>query len=216
MAPGMKASRHPEWAIGQGIRHQPKRSFDFCSKPLARAYTLIELLMVITILGIAATLLIPNMIGPGSMSAQAAARLLIADLSFAQSDALAHQEYRRVHFYADGTGYCIVRVAEADFADDFDPDTADYVHDPLGSAGQFSPYIVDFSTDDRFKGVSISEVVIDDDARDISYDALGGTVMEGGGGIAPGIGGAITITSSQESYRIDVAPFTGKLTVTKL
>ncbi len=181
-----------------------------------RAYTLIELLMVITILGIAATMLIPNMVGPGSMNAQAAVRLMIADLSFAQSDALAHQEYRRVHFYEDGSGYCIVRVAEGDFGDDFNPDTADYINDPLGREGVFSPYIVDFSLDDRFKGVSITDIEIDGDTRDISYDALGGTVMESGSGIAPGIGGSITVTSPQESYRIDIAPFTGKLTVTKL
>ena len=184
--------------------------------PSRRAYTLIELLMVITIMGIAATLLIPHMVGSGSMNAQAAARLIIADLSFAQSDGLAHQEYRRVHFYEDDSGYCIVRVTQADFDADFDPDTADYIHDPLGSSGQFSPYIVDFSLDDRFKGVSIIDVEIDGDGRDISYDAMGGTVMPSTGGIMPGIGGSITVTSPDESYRIDVAPFTGKLTVTKL
>jgi len=181
-----------------------------------RAYTLIELLMVITILGIAASLLIPSMVGPGSMNGQAAVRLIIADLSFAQSDALAHQEYRRVHFYEDGSGYCIVRVAQGDFGDDFDPDLADYIHDPLGSSGVFSPYIVDFSTDDRFKGVALEDIEIDGSSRDVSYDALGGTVMEGGGGIMPGIGGSITVTSPEESYRLDIAPFTGKLTVTKL
>lgn len=179
-------------------------------------YTLLELLMVIAVLSIAATLLIPSMVGPGSMNAQAAARLLVADLSFAQSDALAHQEYRRVHFYEDGSGYCILRVAEADFDDDFDPDLADYVNDPLSSASGFKPYIVDFVKDTRFNGVSISDVEIDDDARDVSYDALGGTVTSGGGGITPGIGGSLIINSAQESFRVDIAPFTGKLKVTKL
>ena len=183
---------------------------------IRRAYTLMELLTVVTVMAIAATLLIPSMVGPGSMSAQAAVRLIVADLSFAQSDALAHQEYRRVHFYDDGSGYCIVRVAEADFSDVFVPETADYINDPLGSAGVFSPYVVDFSIDDRFDGVTISNVEIDGIERDLTYDALGGTVFDGGGGIGPGIGGAITVTSTEESYRIDVAPFTGKLTVTKL
>lgn len=181
-----------------------------------RAYTLLELLMVISILAIAATLLIPSMVGPGSMNAQAAARLLVADLSFAQSDALAHQEYRRVHFFEDGTGYCIVRVAESDFGDDFDPDTADYISDPMGPQGQYTPYIVDFSTDSRFKGVAFSDVEIDGENRDVSYDALGGTVMSSGGGIGPGIGGTFTITSPKETYEITISPFTGKLKVTKL
>ena len=49
-----------------------------------------------------------------TLALQSAVRLLIADISFAQSDALAHQEYRRVHFYDDGRGWCVVRIAESD------------------------------------------------------------------------------------------------------
>src|SRR5690554_431827 len=62
-----------------------------------RAYTLIELLLVVAILGLASAILIPQLANRDSMEVQAAVRQIIADLSFAQSDALAHQEYRRVY-----------------------------------------------------------------------------------------------------------------------
>ena len=178
------------------------------------AYTLIELLIVITVLGIAGALLIPHLAYKDSLASQAAVRLLISDLSFAQSDALANQEFRRVYFYPDGTGYCIVRVTEANFELPFDPNTADYIDDPLGVVGEAGRYIVDFTTKNRFDNVSISAVSIDGGNPYVTYDALGGTVMTGGA--APGTGGPIYVQAADNLYRIEIAPFVGKLTVTKM
>lgn len=179
------------------------------------AYTLIELLIVIAVLGIAGALLIPHLAYKDSLASQAAVRLLISDLSFAQSDALANQEFRRVYFYDDGKRYCIVRVIDANFNDPFDPATADYIDDPLGVVGNFDGnYIVDFTTANRFESVSIALVDIDGGNRYVTYDALGGTVM--GGGTVPGSGGQIRIQAGDNIYEIDIAPFVGKLTVTKI
>ncbi len=191
----------------------------------AGGYTLIELIFVIALLGLAATLLVPHLVQQDSMTVQAAVRRFIADLSFAQSDALAHQEFRRVHFYEDGRGYCIVRVTEADFNLPFDAVTADYINDPLrgargflGEAGRWRPYIIDFTTEERFQGVSITSgsidgVLLTPTGTDITYDQLGGTVMTGN---LPGTGGQIVLSFDTASYRITIAAFTGKLTVLKL
>jgi type II secretory pathway pseudopilin PulG len=183
--------------------------------PAARSYTLIELIMVMAVLALAAAMLVPHLVGRDSLTVQAAVRLLIADLSFAQTDALANQEYRRVVFYDDGAGYCIIRVPTAGWvtpADLNDP-AVDYVYDPLGNMGQ---YIVNFVEDERFEGVLITSADIDGqvltDRPEITYDQLGGTVN----GAAPGTGGNVVITFDDESYRIDIAAFTGKLTVTEL
>jgi type II secretory pathway pseudopilin PulG len=171
-------------------------------------------MIVIGLLGLAASLLIPHMVGRSSLQTQAAVRLIIADLSFAQSDAMAHQELRRVHFYDDGRGYCIIRVLGA-FDEPFDEDNdAQYIHDPIGGPGTLGRYIVDFTADSRFAGVTITAVTIDGGQRHITYDSMGGTVA--GGGAAPGIGGAIIVSSDEATYRINIAPFTGKLTVDKL
>ena len=177
------------------------------------AYTLIELLIVIVVLGIAGALLIPHLAYKDSLASQAAVRLLISDLSFAQSDALANQEFRRVYFYADGTGYCIFRITEANFDLPFDPNTADYIDDPLGVVGEVGRYIVDFTTKNRFDNVSINLVSIDGGNLYVTYDALGGTVMTGN---APGTGGQLRVQAADNIYQIDIAPFVGKLTVTKI
>lgn len=169
-------------------------------------YTLIELLIVCAILGLSSVILIPNMVNRDSMNVQAAIRRLIGDLSFAQSDALAHQELRRVHFFDDGHGYCIMRISETQLGFPFDPDTADYINDPLVGGS----YIVDFNRDDRFRGCTITDVNIDGGGNNLHYDEIGGTVASAG---TPGTGGSLTIKSGNQSYVVTIAPFTGKLRV---
>ena|SRR5438552_6823781 len=178
---------------------------------LRSAYTLIEMLVVVTVLGIAGTLLIPHMVNRDSMTAQAAVRRVIGDLCFAQSDALAHQEVHQVHFYTSGHGYCIVREGPTAYSEAASSHT--YLYDPLAGAGNITHYIVDFSTDQRFKGVTISSVAIDGNGRDINYDALGGTITASN---LPGTGGSFIVANGTERYRIDISAFTGKLTVVKL
>ncbi len=174
-----------------------------------RAYTLIELLIVIGILGLAGALLIPSLVQGDTLSIQGAVRQIVADITFAQSDALAHQEMRRIYFYDDGSGYCLYRVPQSEIALEFDPDTVDYVNDPLASGGKFAPYIVRFA-DGGFDGISISGVTLDGDERFMTFDALGGTVNTSS---LPGTGGSITVKSANAAYTITVAGFTGKITV---
>ncbi len=187
-------------------------------RAMPRSYTLIELIIVMGVLALAAALLVPNLVGSDTMRAQAAVRMLIADLSFAQSDALANQEYRRVVFYDDGSGYCIIEVdGGATTPADLDDPSVIYVYDPLGHIGR---YIVDYTLDKRFEGVWISAANIDnilvlEDRPEITYDMMGGTVLSNTESV-PGTGGSVTLSYKDSSYRIDISPFTGKLTVTEL
>ena len=178
------------------------------------AYTLIELLIVIGILGLASALLVPRMVGREAMAVQSAVRLIISDLNFAQSDALAHQELRRIHFYTDGGGYCLTRITDTELGVPFDESDTDqdYIFDPLAKNNEAGKYIVRFEQD-QFEGVSIESVAIDGTGRDIQYDSLAGTIAGGGG---PGTGGTIVVKCADERYQIAIAPFTGKMTITKL
>ena len=63
-----------------------------------RAFTLVEVLVVVTIISIAAAIVVPQMLRPGNLSVQAAGRSIIADILFAQNDAAAHQAGRRIVF----------------------------------------------------------------------------------------------------------------------
>lgn len=189
-------------------------SVRICMQPdHRRGYTLIELVIVIAILGLAGALIIPQLVDGERFDTQAAVRRAIGDLSFAQSDALAQQEMRRVHFYEDGSGYCIIRVTEQDFNEEFDPDTAEYILDPMGGASRGGLYIVDYNVDDRFQHVTIDEVSLDGGGRDIVYDQLGGTIADLG---IPGSGGSFVIRSENTAYRVSVEAFTGKMSVTRL
>jgi type II secretory pathway pseudopilin PulG len=202
--------------------HHTSRPRRQCSRASARrsiGYTLIELLLVIGILGLCSILLVPHLVNRDSMNAQAAVRLIIGDITFAQSDALAHQEMRRIHFYdedADGhcRGYCLTRIRNlGELMQPFDEGNAIYVHDPLATGSDDGNYIVDFSTDDRFRGVWITGVDIDGGSQDLHFDELGGTIS---GTSAPGTGGSLIVESGVERYQINMAPFTGKLSVIKL
>ena len=177
-----------------------------------RGYTLIELLITIAVMGLAAAIVVPQFSGTDSMRVQAAVRNIIADITFAQADALAHQEYRRVHFYDDGSGYAIVRVTNADYAAAWDDDTADYIFDPLATGASAGQYIVDLTADDRFEGVVITDVDIDNGGADIVFDPMGGSIMSGD---VPGVGGSIDLEAGDNSYTISIAPFTAYLTVVK-
>lgn len=178
-----------------------------------RGYTLIELIMVVALLGTAASLLIPQLLGLGRFETSSAVRRLMADLTFAQSEALAAQSYHRIHFFEDGRGYCLVRVADVDFNTPFDPMTADYVSDPSGTVRGGGRFVVDYLADPRFGSVSMSEVDLSDGSRAITFDALGGTVEAPG---TPAGQGKIVVTGEDAQFEIMIAPVTGKLSVLRV
>lgn len=188
------------------------------STNVRRGYTLVELIVVVAILGISGTLLVPNLVDRSTFAIQAASRALISDLVFAQSDALANQEYRRVQFIEDDeantgyVGYCIVRVTPNDFSYPYDPGTADYILDPMSNSDADGRYIVDFSKDGRFGDVRITSVSIDSGRDYITFDEFGGSISSSGG--APGTGGEIELEGGDgHRYLVTISPFTGKTTV---
>ena len=63
-----------------------------------RAYTLIELLLIVTLLGIAGALVIPSMSSSSVLRIQATVRTLVSDITFIQSDAMAYQSRRVMVF----------------------------------------------------------------------------------------------------------------------
>ena len=194
-----------------------------------RSYTLIELIMVIIILSLAAAILVPNLGARDILAVQSAIRAVIGDLSFAASDAQANQEYRRIYFFQGRNGYILFRVTDAAFATPMDieacpgiPGMGCSIADPwpgdiiLDTFKGNRPYVIEFDEISRLEGVTISDVQIDVmNGREITFDALGGTVYDNGS-IAPGAGGFIELTFGDKVYRINIAPFTGKLTVQEL
>lgn len=159
-----------------------------------RAYTLVEVLLVVTILGIVSATVIPSMLTAGEMGVQAAARVIVADLLYAQNEAIAQQAPHKVVFDVANNSYQLQ-----------DQNGNALTVDWMG--GSANNYVVDFSEDQRFQGVTITAVdfgIVT--PNEITFDNLGG----------PSTGGSITIQFDRQSFRIDVAEFTGRVTVTQI
>jgi prepilin-type N-terminal cleavage/methylation domain-containing protein len=176
-----------------------------------RGYTLIELLLVVAILAIAALLLVPSLVRRDTYAVEAALRRLVADITFAQSDALAGQGYRRVFFDPEGRGWSVARVRESALGLPFDQETADYVRDPLAS-GDGQPMVVELDRDPRFAGVRVESIQLDGSRNWITFDPLGGTIAEAG---VPGTGGSLVVRSDNLTYRVEIGAFTGKVSIAR-
>lgn len=167
-----------------------------------RAFTLIELLVTIAILGIAGSLVIPAMGETGILKIQGAVRTVVADLTFAQADAVAFQERRAVVFDVENNVYRLVQVPGSTI--DIDTNT---LYDPSKPDGRFIMSV----GDRRFGGARLASAAFDNEPY-IIFDALGGPVADPSGAI-PGAGGAVRIIGSGQTFTIAVEPFTGRVTV---
>jgi len=68
-------------------------------------YTLIEVLITVTVVGLASAVVVPSLMRSGTLGLQAASRMVIADILLAQNDAIAYQSPRRAVFDVDNNEY---------------------------------------------------------------------------------------------------------------
>lgn len=167
-------------------------------------FTLIELLVVIALLGLAAALVIPQMNSVQVLRVQAALRTIVADITFAQADAIAFQQRRALLFDMDTNGYNVLSVPGSEI------DTGNTLYLPSGPNGRYS---VTLNTPD-YAGARI--VSTDFEQTDtLIFDDMGAPVAATTGD-TPGRGGSIRLTGSGQTYDIVVEPFTGRVVVRKI
>ena len=152
-------------------------------------FTLVEVLVVVTIIGIAGAIVVPHMLSGGQLGVQAAARMVIADIIYAQNEAVAHQVIRRVVFDPDQESYRVTDAAGTTL-------TASW------KSGVGENYVIDFEEDDRFSGVQLDTVNFGGDTT-LEFDDMG----------SPAVGGIVEMSSGNFRYRITVAAFTGQVTI---
>lgn len=161
----------------------------------ARAYTLIELLIVILVLGIAAALIVPSMGGTGSLRVQAAVRTIVADLTEAQSDALAFQKGRAIVFDTEHNSYSIVDVNSSELDVENDLIRRTTIHGA------------------EFGDARIESVEFDDEAT-LVFDEMGSPVQEPMGS-DPASNGTIVVSGSGQQFTITIEAYTGRITVAR-
>lgn len=169
----------------------------------ARAYTLLEVLVVVTILGAAAAIVVPSMSSAGNLRVQTAVREVVSDITFAQSDAVAYQSRRAIIFYEGEGRYVLCEVRGSVI----DPDV-DALFDPNRDGQRYEVIFDEQSTG----GAAIIEVSFDGD-NVLIFDELGGPV-ETADGDRPSSGGFIRIRDAiGQTFRIDVEAYTGRVVV---
>jgi type II secretion system protein H len=150
-----------------------------------RAFSLIELMVVVVVLAIMAAMVVPELTGRGDMAAMAAARRLMADLEYAQNLAITSQTPVTVTFDLAGNFY---RLTNAN----------GQIEHPITHSSSF---VVDFDTLAGSAGTRISAETFPGNA--LTFDVLG----------APDNAGSATLTCSSRSYAVSVASVTGRVNV---
>lgn len=162
-----------------------------------RGYTLIEVLIVVTLLGIAGALVVPQMSSTDALRVQSTVRAIVADIAIAQSDALATQSGRAMIFENDTNKYYIVEVKGP---------TLDPVNDLIDE--------VDLNNSRKFRDTKIDSADFDGD-NVLVFDEMGGPVTVPDGS-TPSAGGKVVISGSGQTFEITVEAYTGRVTVKKL
>ena len=167
----------------------------------ATAFTMIEIMVVLVILAIAALIAVPMMSSAADMQVRGAANRLAADLDYAKNMAITHQKPYTVVFDAAAESY---QIQDADGV----------IDNPLRPGSLFQ---VSFPNERSMSRVAIDSITLDPvDASDaITFDYLGtpysGT--EAVSGSAFNNAGQITLTADSFSLMVVVEPMTGYVTI---
>ena len=185
----------------------PQRLF----QPLHRAYTLVEVLVVVVILAILGAIVVPSMLTAGEMGVQAAARSVVADLLVAQNEAVAAQAVRTVHFDTTHNRYGLFdendKVITASWKPISDHSFGYDNNDITTPEAAGKNFIVDLNRDRNFQGVAITNpsfIGPDTNLPRISFDALGAPLYGGG---------SVDLIYDRRRFRVNVADFTGRITI---
>jgi len=151
----------------------------------AGGFTLAEIIVVVVIIGIAAAVIVPLVVDTGDMQATAAARMIAADLQYAQNQAITRQQDITVTFDAADNSYVVSNASGT------------LIHPITKKA-----YSVDFDTADGFGNLNVVSASFGGTGS-VTFDELG----------SPGSAGTITIQAGASVYTVSVTGATGRVTV---
>lgn len=186
-------------------------------------FTLIEIMIVVVLLGIAGAMVIPSMRSLGVLRIQAAVRTIVSDMTFIQSEALANQSRYVMVFgrvaqndptnglwqMTNGNGYTIFDPPPGKASIDTNS-TADVLFDPLDYGRPLSRNF----DDKQFAGARITNVDINNGSR-LIFDELGGPTLNLTGD-EPGTGGSLSVVGPDSMFTIRIEAFTGRIEVDRV
>jgi prepilin-type N-terminal cleavage/methylation domain-containing protein len=167
-------------------------------------FTLVEILVVVIILGIAGAIIVPSLGSRDDLKCAAAARVIMADLIYTQNLAITSQGNRYVGFDVPGQRYSVQDSAGGVIQHPVNH--VNYVQNFNGTSNMSLPTVRLIST--NFVGVS--GVV----QTKIGFDELGTPLTCNPLGVSePLSSGTMTIQAGAYKLKVDIEPYTGQISV---
>lgn len=159
-----------------------------------RGFTLIEVILVVVILSIAAMLVIPFAASGAASQLKGAATIVAADLEYAKSMAISRGQIYWIEFNTTEDSYSIKDASDT------------VITNPLTG----KQYIINFSSDNRFSKVDITSVNFDATGPAVGFDYLGSPKRNGGD-----LNGAgeIKLSTGGSTLTVSIEPVTGYITI---
>ena len=175
-----------------------RRNAGYGLRGISGGFTLVELLIVIAIIMIAALTAIPMMSSAASMQIRSAANMLTADLEYAKSMSISRGQNYSVVFDKDAESY---RIEDQD---------GNVIPHPVKKG--FS-YDINFQNDGRLNKVDIVEVVfVPGSDNTITFDYLG-SPYSGPGISSPLNSGVISLQAGGTTTTVTVEAVTGFISI---
>jgi len=159
-----------------------------------RGFTLIELIIVVVILSIAALTAIPMMSSAASMQIRSATNMIAADLEYAKSMAISRAQNFSVVFNAGAESYQI------------EDQYGNVLPHPVKKGFD---YVIDFQNDGRLDKVDIVSVNFDATSK-VTFDYLGSPYN---GNDNPLNNGVISLQAGGTTITVNVEPVTGYVSI---
>jgi Tfp pilus assembly protein FimT len=151
-------------------------------------FTLIEILIVVGILMIAAMIVVPMMSSADSIQLRSAANMVAADLEYAKSISISRGQNFKVVFDSFTDSY---RIEDT---------SGNVVSHPVKKGFD---YVIDFQNEGRLNRVGIDGVDFSS-SNEVQFDCLG----------SPNQGGTVTLEAGGEVITVNVEPVTGFISIT--
>jgi len=175
-----------------------KAGLTMCQNAKQTGFTIVELMIVLVIIGVAAAIAVPMISSAGSMQIRAAANMLAADLEYAKSAAISRGQYYSVVFDDSAETYQI------------EDQSGTVIAHPVKKGFN---YAVDFANDGRLSQVNIVDADFDGVSA-VTFDYLGsphsGTPASG---LSDLNSGEVTLQAGNTTKKVTVEPVTGFISV---
>jgi prepilin-type N-terminal cleavage/methylation domain-containing protein len=177
------------------------------SRLLPRAFTLIEVLVVLVILGIASAVIIPQITSRDDLKAAAGARVVMADLIYAQNRAIVTQKQHIVVF--NGQTYTI-------YSRDSDTAPLTNIEQPVTHSSSYATTFGAGAPPGGLQQVSLGTITFAGNTTAIGFDELGapfGYASSTNTRTAFTTAGTIVVGCGSASLTISIQPYTGEASV---